>query len=548
MRMWGVVVAALLSLALSAPAWAIVQNLNFTPTNGGKPLPGATVSINVVSSPKPTQTQTTATTSRTPTRKRRMRTAVSSPTGQVQTTANVDSGATFEVIVTMHKGQQSETFKSDLVTLAQLTSGGYIPVAPISPVSDNGQPPGIPGMPGLIGQGPSLAVSVGGGSTSGPGLHSGTYDLLNVDHPVTYSKDNLTGPVIKAFGNYGPFYGYISYGDFRGSANGSVPIGMYNVGLFYIYPFNGSNGVGLGAAGLYSQIDSHVRQFDLAFGRFIPIAQTNNGGAFQTQIVAKVGIVYSYIGTSHTSWENTPTFNGIYSMENYDSSRNFIAPGFNVDLFLGDRSKSGLFGFVGGQFAPGYTWANLSAFQHNWCDLCPAAQQDFTLSRDFHESSFAFKAGLTAGVGFNVTDRLSLGLYGNVEYFNKVYGWDVPYTANNTPIQATYHSQTTWSVGGGAVYRLSDARLKRDIAKVGHVAPGIELYRYRYKWSDQVYVGVMAQEVAQVEPDAVMRGPDGYLRVNYARTRHPPPDVVRLGPRATLIFDAVRTVCIANLF
>ena len=27
----------------------------------------------------------------------------------------------------------------------------------------------------------------------------------------------------------------------------------------------------------------------------------------------------------------------------------------------------------------------------------------------------------------------------------------------------------------------------------------------------------MAQEVAQIMPDAVMRGPDGYLRVDYAK-------------------------------
>jgi len=33
--------------------------------------------------------------------------------------------------------------------------------------------------------------------------------------------------------------------------------------------------------------------------------------------------------------------------------------------------------------------------------------------------------------------------------------------------------------------------------------------------SDKVYVGVMAQEVQSVRPEAVMRGHDGYLWVNY---------------------------------
>ena len=63
----------------------------------------------------------------------------------------------------------------------------------------------------------------------------------------------------------------------------------------------------------------------------------------------------------------------------------------------------------------------------------------------------------------------------------------------------------------------SDIRLKRDIVAVGHLENGIGLYRYRYIWSDQVYVGVMAQEVAEIVPDAVVYGDDGYLRVDYAR-------------------------------
>jgi hypothetical protein len=53
--------------------------------------------------------------------------------------------------------------------------------------------------------------------------------------------------------------------------------------------------------------------------------------------------------------------------------------------------------------------------------------------------------------------------------------------------------------------------------RLGTVADGIGLYRFQYNWSDQVYVGVMAQEVQTVRPDAVSRGRDGYLRVNYGR-------------------------------
>jgi hypothetical protein len=71
---------------------------------------------------------------------------------------------------------------------------------------------------------------------------------------------------------------------------------------------------------------------------------------------------------------------------------------------------------------------------------------------------------------------------------------------------------------GAQVSRItSDIRLKRDIAALGQHADGINLYRFRYLWSDTVHVGVMAQEVAAARPDAVRQGADGYLRVDYAR-------------------------------
>jgi hypothetical protein len=65
------------------------------------------------------------------------------------------------------------------------------------------------------------------------------------------------------------------------------------------------------------------------------------------------------------------------------------------------------------------------------------------------------------------------------------------------------------------VERISDVRLKRDIVLVGRLDNGLGLYRYRYLWSDAEYVGVMAQEVALLQPKAVLHGLDGYLRVNY---------------------------------
>ena len=64
----------------------------------------------------------------------------------------------------------------------------------------------------------------------------------------------------------------------------------------------------------------------------------------------------------------------------------------------------------------------------------------------------------------------------------------------------------------------SDIRLKRDIVLIGRLDDGLGLYRYRYRWSDTLYVGVMAQEVALIHPDAIVRDAlDDYLRVDYGR-------------------------------
>jgi hypothetical protein len=61
----------------------------------------------------------------------------------------------------------------------------------------------------------------------------------------------------------------------------------------------------------------------------------------------------------------------------------------------------------------------------------------------------------------------------------------------------------------------SDIRLKRDIVLLGRLNNGLNLYRYRYLWSDQLYVGVMAQEVAVLNPKAIVRDAAGYMHVNY---------------------------------
>jgi hypothetical protein len=67
--------------------------------------------------------------------------------------------------------------------------------------------------------------------------------------------------------------------------------------------------------------------------------------------------------------------------------------------------------------------------------------------------------------------------------------------------------------GGGG--RRSDIRLKHDLVLLGRLDNGIGFYRFSYNGSDKAYVGVIAQEVQAVMPQAVARDRDGYLEVFY---------------------------------
>jgi len=69
--------------------------------------------------------------------------------------------------------------------------------------------------------------------------------------------------------------------------------------------------------------------------------------------------------------------------------------------------------------------------------------------------------------------------------------------------------------GGGG--RRSDVALKHDIILLGRLDNGLGFYRFSYNGSDQAYVGVMAQEVQMITPEAVTRARDGYLEVFYEK-------------------------------
>ena len=62
-------------------------------------------------------------------------------------------------------------------------------------------------------------------------------------------------------------------------------------------------------------------------------------------------------------------------------------------------------------------------------------------------------------------------------------------------------------IGGAAAGNptmMSDRRVKEDIKQVGMLDSGLPVYTFKYKGADTVHMGVMAQDVEQVNPDAVI--------------------------------------------
>jgi hypothetical protein len=68
-------------------------------------------------------------------------------------------------------------------------------------------------------------------------------------------------------------------------------------------------------------------------------------------------------------------------------------------------------------------------------------------------------------------------------------------------------------IASGIFGLFSDRNLKRDIEQIGTLESGIGLYSYRYEWSDDYHIGVMAQELASVNPGAVFDR-NGHLMIN----------------------------------
>lgn len=73
-------------------------------------------------------------------------------------------------------------------------------------------------------------------------------------------------------------------------------------------------------------------------------------------------------------------------------------------------------------------------------------------------------------------------------------------------------------LGSAAIGAWSDRRLKRDVVEIAMLPNGLPVYSFRYLWSEEPQIGLMADEVERVAPDAVSEL-YGYKVVDYDALR-----------------------------
>ena len=105
---------------------------------------------------------------------------------------------------------------------------------------------------------------------------------------------------------------------------------------------------------------------------------------------------------------------------------------------------------------------------------------------------------------------------------------------SSTQMQQTSSGMTGTVIPGTSIFQqlagaagtaasLSDIRLKTEIKRVGELENGIPVYRWEWTKKgkeiagEQGTLGVIAQEVLNIMPEAVSIGSDGYYRVDYGR-------------------------------
>lgn len=144
-----------------------------------------------------------------------------------------------------------------------------------------------------------------------------------------------------------------------------------------------------------------------------------------------------------------------------------------------------------------------------------AVGNNATANAQFNQNGQVMGQGFAGNIGANSSAGSMLGnLYGN-----QLNAWSQQQQANATSSAGI--GSLVGTLGAAAIG--SDRSIKENISQIGHLENGIPVYSFEYQpayrdaWGHGPQIGVMAQDVEDIIPDAVSMHADGYKLVDYAK-------------------------------
>lgn len=170
----------------------------------------------------------------------------------------------------------------------------------------------------------------------------------------------------------------------------------------------------------------------------------------------------------------------------------------------------------------------MTDLQNNQNDATNQAAYNATLagqnafSQSLNDQIAAGNFGNQAQVGavnqaWNLLDNSMSGYEKRMAMANLLTGWDNQRMqadqANAAAKQQNINNMV--QAGATAAMMFSDKRLKDNIRPVGKLNNGLTVYCFNYKGDNRPQIGLLAQEVQKIKPEAVAENEDGYLMVRY---------------------------------